>query len=298
MTPRRAPWRVSLHGGHSGTYCDHAVGTLPDVVAAADHAELRVFGLSEHAPRRHERLLYPEEVAMGWSVETLAAAFDAYAREAAAIARNPPPGLVVLFGVELEATPDDEYVDEARALRDRHGFDFVVGSVHHVDGTLIDGPAAPFERALAARGGLEPLAEAYYERLAEVATNIRPDVIGHFDLIRKNGHRYGDVDTPRTRAAALRALDAVADAACILDLNVAGLRKGLPTPYPAPWIVAEAHARGIPFCFGDDSHGPNQVGVGIEAGRAYLLDNGVDTITTLTRDAAGAVVREVVSLAS
>ena len=29
-----------------------------------------------------------------------------------------------------------------------------------------------------------------------------------------------------------------------------------------------------------------------------LLDNGVDTITTLTRDAAGAVVREAVSLAS
>ena len=52
---------------------------------------------------------------------------------------------------------------------------------------------------------------------------------------------------------------------------------------------------GIGFCFGDDSHGPDQVGAGIEDAREYLLENGVDRVTTLTRE-DGEVVRKVARL--
>jgi histidinol phosphatase-like PHP family hydrolase len=52
---------------------------------------------------------------------------------------------------------------------------------------------------------------------------------------------------------------------------------------------------GIGFCFGDDSHGPHQVGEGVEQARGYLIENGVDTVTVLTRE-DGAVVRRVVAL--
>ena len=81
----------------------------------------------------------------------------------------------------------------------------------------------------------------------------------------------------------------------ILDLNTAGIRKGLGCPYPRPWLVREAHARAIPFCFGDDSHGPAQVGKDLDAAREYLLENGVTTITILTRE-QGRIVRKTVPL--
>ena len=44
-------WRASLHGGHSGAYCDHAEGSLEEVVAEAARQGFEVYGLSEHAPR-------------------------------------------------------------------------------------------------------------------------------------------------------------------------------------------------------------------------------------------------------
>ena len=52
----------------------------------------------------------------------------------------------------------------------------------------------------------------------------------------------------------------------------------------------------IGLCFGDDSHGPAEVGLDLERARSYLLANGVTTLTVLTRDGAG-VGRRVVPLA-
>ncbi|HEX6202492.1 MAG TPA: histidinol phosphatase, partial [Thermoanaerobaculia bacterium] len=52
------PWRVSLHGGHSGEFCDHATGTLAEVLEAAVAAGYAIFGVSEHAPRSDPRFLY------------------------------------------------------------------------------------------------------------------------------------------------------------------------------------------------------------------------------------------------
>lgn len=294
MTPD--PWRVSLHGGHSGAYCDHATGTLREVVEAACAAGYHTFGLSEHVPRAEPRFLYAKERELGWDVEHLHRLFEAYDLEARAVVRDYKDRITLLRGFEAEVVPDDRWLDLMTQLRADLQPDFIVGSVHHVAEHIIDGPLEDFEAAQNACGGLEPLAVAYYRRLAEMIDALQPEVVGHLDLIRKNGHRYGDVDTPAAREAALAALDAAARASAILDLNVAGLRKGLPTPYPAPWLVQAAAARGVGFCFGDDSHGPQDVGAGIDAGRRYLLGLGVTTVTVLTRDPAGAVIRRVVSL--
>jgi histidinol phosphatase-like PHP family hydrolase len=71
--------------------------------------------------------------------------------------------------------------------------------------------------------------------------------------------------------------------------------ENLGRPYPAPWLVRQAHQMGIAFCFGVDSHGPRQVGDGLEDAREYLLDLGVDSITALTRE-GGSIGRRQISL--
>jgi len=61
-------------------------------------------------------------------------------------------------------------------------------------------------------------------------------------------------------AAASAALRAVAAAGIALELNTAGLRKPVAEAYPAPGLLAEARALGIPLTFGSDAHRPAEVG--------------------------------------
>lgn len=283
------PWMVSLHGGHSGQFCDHAVGSLEEVLEAAVAAGFTTFGISEHAPRLGTQYLYDKEIELGWDVAHLEKLFDDYATTSAELVEAFADRLTVLRGFEAEAVPTDRYKELMLGYRERYGFEFMIGSVHHVDDISIDGPMHQFQQAMEGRGGLEPLAIAYYEAVIAMIEALQPEVVGHLDLIRKNGVHVGPVDTPAIREVAVAALEVVRDHGCVLDLNTAGYRKGLKTPYPAPWIIQRATDMGIGFCFGDDSHGPEQVGAGMEASRRYLLEQGVTHISAPSRQDGGLV---------
>jgi histidinol-phosphatase (PHP family) len=301
---------VSLHGGHSGDFCDHAVGTLDEMLEAAIAAGYDTFGVSEHAPRGDARFLYPEEIALGWDVAKTENDFARYTQAIQAAAEKFAPRLIVLRGFEAEIVPRDSYAARMRRYREQMlsdgapAFDYFVGSVHFVEEIQIDGPPATYLKAVEACGGIEALAVRYYTLIAEMIETLRPDVVGHLDLIKKNWAAAGFADTPLDspplRAAAERALEAARAHDAILDLNTAGWRKGLGEPYPAPWLVERAKAMGVGFCFGDDSHRPADVGAGVREARDYLLRLGVETITCLTREgddrAHGPVVRRVVNL--
>jgi histidinol-phosphatase (PHP family) len=274
-----SPWLISLHGGHSGEFCDHAQGTLESVLEAAAQQGFATFGVSEHAPRSAAQLVYPEESEQGWTVETLAQKFAAYGAEALRLQAKFEGRLTVLRGFETEAAPAT-WSAEMQALREEHDFDFIVGSVHHVEDIPIDWNVEMLSRAADACGGLEALALRYYDLVAEVVEQLEPEVVGHLDLIRKLAGDLGPVDTLPIRERVSQVLELIAETDGILDLNVSPVRRGQGPPYCAPWILAAARRLSIPFCFGDDSHGPDEVGGGIREGRQYLLEHGIDTITT------------------
>lgn len=289
------PWKVSLHGGHSGQFCDHAQGSLRQMLEAAVAAGYHTFGVSEHAPRVETRFLYPQEIEWGWDVAKLQADFEAYATTLPTLVEEFADRFIVLRGFEAEVVPADRYVELMLGYRHRFRFEYMVGSVHHVGEIQIDGTKQEYEQAIEAQNGLEPLVIRYYEQVAQMVQALKPEVVAHFDLIRKNAAPYGSVETPAIRQVAEQALQVIREQGCILEVNTAGYRKGLGTPYPAPWIVQLASRMGIGFCFGDDSHAPDQVGAGIEEAREYLLLNGVSTLTILTR-AEGTLQRRVVAL--
>ena len=181
-----------------------------------------------------------------------------------------------------------------RDIRERHQFEFMVGSVHYVGEMGIDGPQEAYDQAATAHGGIQGLSIAYYDTVSEMVTALRPEVVGHLDLVRKHAPSEESVDTPQIRDAAFRALEVIRGHEAILDVNTGGYRN-LGRPYPAPWLVKQAHEMGIGFCFGVDSHGPHQVGEGLENAREYLRDLGVDSITALARE-GGAIGRRRISL--
>ena len=70
-------------------------------------------------------------------------------------------------------------------------------------------------------------------------------------------------------AAAAAALRAIKAAGVAIELNTAGWRKPVGEAYPAPDLLAQAAALGIPLAFGSDAHHPADVGA--DFGRAATL---------------------------
>jgi histidinol-phosphatase (PHP family) len=276
-------WRASLHGGHSGEFCDHAGGTLRELLDAAQACGYRTFGVTEHAPRTEERFLYDEERAMGWGTSELRNLFDAYALTLRVQAATRREGLTVLRGMECEVVPADRYAAQMWELRERHGFEYWVGSVHHVNEIQIDGPITAFEQGVRESGSLDALAVDYYRTVARMVEALRPEVVGHLDLVCKHAPRHDFSASAEVRAAATDTLDVIAAHGSILDINTAGFRKGLGRPYVAPWLLQLAQQRGIGVCFGDDSHRVSDVAAGLDEARAYLLANGIGQVMVLAR---------------
>ncbi|MBI2432919.1 MAG: histidinol-phosphatase HisJ family protein [Candidatus Hydrogenedentes bacterium] len=233
---------------------------------------------------------------MGWDVQHLEQLFAAYAAELETLQKEYSPKIAILRGFEAEVVPEANYVDVMHAFQRRFKFQYIVGSVHWVNGHIIDYTPEHFAKALAVSGSLEALAIRYYETIVDMARRLQPEVIAHFDLIRRYAPDEGSVSTPPARAAALAALEAVRDVNAILDVNTGGYRKGFARPYPAPWIVEAARDLGIAFCFGDDSHRASEVGAGIEDARQYLLACNIHSITTLRPHPTG-LSREEIALA-
>jgi histidinol-phosphatase (PHP family) len=74
-----------------------------------------------------------------------------------------------------------------RGLQKIYKFDFFVGSVHHVNTIPIDFDRALYLKALysvSTEGDETALFVEYFDTQYEMLTQLKPAVVGHFDLIR------------------------------------------------------------------------------------------------------------------
>jgi len=252
----------SYHGGHSGQFCGHAKGRLIDVVRTAVERGFTHYGLSEHCPRDDVKHLYPEEVAGG--PEHLAELFDAYMKEARAAQQAFADRIDVLVGFETERLPEDGWAARMEGLRKRYQPDFIIGSVHDVDGIWVDYSPEMTEQAAQACGGRDALHRKYFAALAELVTTLRPQVVGHLDLVRKFDGPHAAFSDVVLREAE-RTLEAIASVGAVLDVNPGAHRRGLSPVYPLPVLLQKARRMGVGVTLGDDGHGPHDVGAGLDA---------------------------------
>lgn len=293
MTDAKA-LRFSMHGGHSGSHCRHARGTLEEVVEAAAAGGFSVLGLSEHAPRFAPEHLYDEERTAGVTVGDLWSDFCAYVAEARRLQAACAGRLEILVGMETEVVPEDGWAETMLDLRMRFAIDYLVGSVHHVAGTIIDGRRDAHGRAAERCGGVEPLFVAYYDRVAEMVERLRPEVVAHLDLVRL--HAPDQPLTPPIVAALDRALERVAGVEAVLDVNGKALAKGLTHPYPVREILERSRSMAIDVTLGDDSHGPDEVGRHLDQCLAAVRAAGYRRVVRLRRARGGGVVREAIAV--
>jgi histidinol-phosphatase (PHP family) len=162
------------------------------------------------------------------------------------------PELRLLCGVEADYVP--EGVDEVAALLAAHPLDYVLCSVHFVDGFNFN-----YAANRDAPGWQDPdcVFRRYWELLREAAQTGLFTAVAHPDLPKRWGHRQAeDLGELEDEAFA-----AVAAAGMAIEINTSGLdRHPVAEMYPAANLLGRAHAAGIALTFGSDAHHAADVG--------------------------------------
>lgn len=273
---------VSVHGGHSGDYCQHARDSLDDIVKAYHDRNFAWVGITEHMPPASDAFLYPDERAAGLTARAMLERFARYMAHCRNLQTAYRGRMTIFAGMETEAYHGA--VDFAIQLRDRFHPDYVVGSVHHVADIPIDMNPSEYAMAATACGGIVDLYTAYFDLQYDMIRTLRPSVVGHFDLIRIFDSDY----LSRLKISAVwericRNLEAVESLGLMLDLNVRALLKGASEPYICRPILEKVRKMAIPVAPGDDSHSMDTVGRHVADGIRYLQSLGFSTAWTPPR---------------
>ncbi len=256
---RRLPVDHHLHT----PLCGHADGMPAEYVAAA--AGLAGVGFSDHLPYLEPAMADPA-LAMSWDDLPVYLGGVRRLRE-----ESDTP---VLLGIEVDYFPGQE--NRLASVLGELPLDYVCGAVHRVGDWPFDDSR---QRHRYDGADITKLFRDYYGLVAEMAASGLFDVWAHPDLPKKFGCRppkpvYDDEDV---------ALEAVAAAGMVIEVNTSGLRKPAREIYPSLVLLRRACAAGIPVTFGSDAHRPAEVGH--EFGRAVAVARkaGYGTYATFSR---------------
>ncbi|KAI5816908.1 polymerase/histidinol phosphatase-like protein [Pyronema omphalodes] len=276
------------HHSHSGEFCMHAKDTLEEMIQEAIRRGMTVFSLTEHAPRDQVVDLYPEEVRAQRTPFDLFNQFLAFYNTALLLRAKYSSQIHLLVGCETEYIRPSS-IHLMRELCSQFRFDFLVGSVHHVNTIPIDFDRALYQKALLSLGPEateEMLFERYLDEQLYMLEEVKPAVVGHFDLIRLMSNEpkkmmkdYGQ----RVWSKVVRNLEAIKFYGGLLELNSAAIRKGWDTPYPGRDVCDTWLLMGGRFTFSDDSHGVLQVGLNYHHLLAYCQSLGIKEIHYLIK---------------
>ncbi|MFP4362940.1 MAG: histidinol-phosphatase HisJ [Spirochaetia bacterium] len=245
-------WKYNYHT-HTD-YCD-GNGKPEAYVEAALKGDVKVLGFSSHAP-------CPFETEWTMKPEKLAA----YVQEIGRLRRLYAKDITILTGLEVDYIP--YIISPTDAFWEQWDLDFIIGSVHFL-GKLsngnywtIDNTEDELRTGVLENFDNDPKQAVleYYTRVANLALRHKPDIIGHFDLIKKNNNGIFDTNEKWYKDVVLSALEGMKSVDTVLEINTGGIARGRTDElYPADWIIASAAKMNIPMTMNSDAHQPDQI---------------------------------------
>ncbi|HEY6067412.1 MAG TPA: histidinol-phosphatase HisJ family protein [Gaiellaceae bacterium] len=241
----------------------HNMRAVDPFVEAARRSGVDEIGFTEH-------VYYFTQTRSLWTVpyqtERCVYDLDAYVE---AIVQARDRDLPVRLGLEVDYVPGRE--EETRALLAPYPWDYLLGSVHFIDGLGVDG-----EPSLLDAVGVEEAWRRYFETLSAAARSGLFDSLSHPDLVKITGVRAERFDYAPVAGA-------IAESGVAIEVSTAGLRKPVAELYPDPALLAAFRERDVPVTVGSDAHTPDLVGRDFDRARALLRTAGYDTITLFER---------------
>jgi histidinol-phosphatase (PHP family) len=218
-------------------------GTVPmaTMIDGARQLGVEVLGISDHI------VLEPDGTIPDWSMHPRQ--IPAYIDEL--LGYRAEGSLGIRIGLEIDWFPEQrEAISE---LLQQYPLDFVIGSVHEVDGFCIDYRAEDWRRL--DEEARNQVHRRYWELIRSMAESGFFDIAGHLDLTKKFGFRP-TIDLSREITAAL---DAIAAADLVVELNTAGWHLPCQEAYPARQLLEQCRQRGITTMPAADAHAPQHL---------------------------------------
>jgi len=161
------------------------------------------------------------------------------------------PELHVACGLEIDFLPGRE--ETIKEMLSQYPLDFVIGSVHFINGWPFDHPDY---RQQFASADIDQVYGDYFELMDKMVRCGLFDIVGHLDLIKLWGHRPV---IKNSLQYALPVLHSIKATGMIIEINSAGIRKPVREMYPSLDIIGEMFRLGLPVTMGSDAHHPDQV---------------------------------------
>jgi histidinol-phosphatase (PHP family) len=227
----------------------HTVEAVERFVETAGARGVDEIGFSEHVYYFRQTLSVWD---LPYQTERCVYDLDAYVD---AIVEAKRQGLPVKLGLEVDYVGGRQ--DELAAALEPYPWDYLLGSVHWLDGLAVD-----LEPGIWAEATVEEVWRRYFGALGELAASGHVDVLAHADLAKIFGRRPERIEYP--------ALDGVA-----LEISTAGLHKPVGELYPDPALLA-SHP---PITLASDAHVPQNVGRDFDQALELARAAGYETVT-------------------
>jgi histidinol-phosphatase (PHP family) len=252
---------MSLADYHIHTYlCGHATGNPDDYIACALRSNLAEMGFSDHAPLppglREGITMTPEQT-------------EEYITLVENLKIKYKDKIPIKTGFEIDFplhdSLDRKYFTDGR-------IDYLIGSCHFIDGWAFDHPdnIAEFDRK-----DINEVYTRYYKIIEDLAGSGYFNIIGHFDLVKKFGHRAVRDFSPVIE----RLCAAISGSGLAVEINTSGKRKPVGEIYPSDDIIDIFFRKNVPVTLGSDSHCPEEVGYHFDIAAGKLKKAGYRKIS-------------------
>ncbi|MFZ5647242.1 MAG: histidinol-phosphatase HisJ family protein [Bacillota bacterium] len=243
--------------------CGHARGEMEQYVEEARKKGLKEMGFSDHVPMcwltdecRYPGLAMDETELPGYVSRVLSL-------------REKTPELSIRLGLEVDYIPGWE--KGAGNIISQYPFDYIIGSVHFIDGWAFDHPSY-----IDGYGGRDigEIYRNYFDLICRAAGSGVFDIMAHPDLVKKFGYRPDKASTDLYRQAAR----SFAAAGVCVEVNTAGLRVPAGEIYPSLEFLRLCRLEGVPASTGSDAHAPELVGANFSEAVELLKEAGYDEV--------------------
>lgn len=239
--------------------CGDAVGSFEEYIQCALERGVSEIGFSGHCPQYY----YPPGKRTNMcSIPDHAVGH--YLQELELLRENYQKIITVRIGLEIDYIPGKEKL--LRPIIDLYEWDYLLLSVHFLGDWPFDDPAY---LPIFHNQNIAEIYRYYYRILIQGMLTGWFDIVAHFDLPKKFGHRLAEPICEEEEA-----LKVCLEKGLTLEMNTAGFRKPVGEAYPSRAILRKASGLGIPICLGSDAHRPGEVSQDFDQALVILREAG------------------------
>lgn len=271
MSSRQYDWKKQSLHVHSD-FCD-GDDSASEIAKTAYENDAQILGISSHSFVKDDSGCMAEN------------AFKEYCECINRLKSEYNGKMSVLLGIEWDSLSDESLLKMC---------DYTIGSVHCVLGEKslalcpVDLSRECFVKSVKNEfdDDVTAFIKAYYDRAIFTARK-KPDIMGHFDLIKKFNLHNGlfDEESKEYVKTALEALECVDRDSTILEVNTSAVVKGLQKePYPSAFLLKYWCEKGGRIVITSDAHKKKNLFAGYDTAAEFAKHCGFNETCVLTQD--------------